>query len=63
MGNADDQNDQLVVLDFVHHPVVPHPESPEPPQVALQRGAKMRGLGQPVDGGDDARAVRFGQTP
>ena len=63
MGDADDQNDQLVVPDLVHHPVVSHPDPPEPPQVALERGAEMGGLGQPVDGGDDPRPIRPGHAP
>ena len=63
MRDANHQNEKFVVPDFVHDTIVPHPDSPQTPQVALQRGAEMRGFGQPVNGGDDAHAIRPGHTP
>ena len=33
--DANHQNDELIVPDFVHHAVVPNPEPPQTPQVAF----------------------------
>ena len=63
MRDANDQNDELIVPDFVHDAVVSNPEPSQSPKVALQRRSEMGGLGQAVDGGDDARPVRLGDTP
>ena len=50
VGDANDQNDERVVPDFVHDAVVSHPEPLQSPKVALQRRAEIGGLGQAVHG-------------
>ena len=41
MCDANDQNDELIVPDFVHHAVASHAEPPQSPKVALQRRSEM----------------------
>ena len=61
--NANDQHDEFIVADCVHHAIVAAAPPAQPSQVALQGRAEIGGLRPPVYGRDDARPVRFGDTP
>ena len=58
MGGTNDEYDEFIVPHFVHHAMIADAQPPQPPEVTLQRCAKMRSLRQPIDGRfDRAEAV------
>ena len=63
MGDANHQHSKHVVLDFVHDAIRADAEPTQPAQVALQGGAEIGGLREPVNGGDEPRLGGFGDPP
>ena len=61
VADADDENQELVVVDFVDDPVVPHPDAPCPLAVAReeQRAGRPRLAGQVSNGESCSLAVRL----
>ena len=57
MGDANDEDHQLVVEHFVDDPVVADAYAAKAPQGSFQRVARMRLLAETVDGVHDALAV------
>ena len=59
VSNTDDQYNERIVLHFVQHAVLADANSPQAPQLPLQRIASERVLRQPVNGLNNPLAGRL----
>ena len=59
VSGSQHEDDELAVQHFVYDAVVANPQTPQPAQAALEKGAGQRLFAEPVDGRDYAGSRRF----
>ena len=62
VGDADDKYDQFVVEQLIHNAVVADAQAAQTAQPALEDAADQRLFAEPIDGMDQTRPGRLGDT-